>query len=91
MNTLNIWKLGLATGLTMALMYLGCVIVMAALGREGTVLFFNSILHGIDVAPVLRTDMPFSEMAMGIVEIFILGWLTGAVIAGIYNFRAKKK
>jgi hypothetical protein len=51
-----------------------------------SILFFNSLMHGIDVTSIIRTDMPWWEMAMGLVEIFILGWLTGATIASIYNF-----
>jgi hypothetical protein len=39
----------------------------------------------------LLSDMPLWEMAMGLVEIFILGWLTGATIARIYNFGLDKK
>lgn len=42
-------------------------------------------MHGIDVSSIIRTEMPWWEMVMGIVEIFILGWLIGAAVAGIYN------
>lgn len=60
---------------------------MWSVGREGSIFFFNSLLHGIDVTSIIRTDMPWWEMVMGLVETFILGWLTGAAIAAIYNFR----
>ena len=85
MEAINIRRCGLAWGITSALLYLGCVFVMWSVGREGSILFFNSLLHGIDVTTILRTDRPWWGMAMGLVEIFIVGWLTGATIATIYN------
>jgi hypothetical protein len=91
MNTIHIRKFGLAVGLTWALLYLGCAIVMMTVGREGTVLFFNSLLHGLETAPIIRMDVPFYEFCIGLVESFILGWLVGACIAGIYNFSLVKK
>jgi len=30
-------------------------------------------------------------MAMGLIEIFIVGWLTGATIVSIYNFGQRKE
>ncbi len=66
-------------------MYLGCVLLMATVGRDGTIFFFNSILHGLDVAPIIRMAVPWWEMLMGVIETFILGWLIGATIASIYN------
>ncbi len=91
MATINIKKLGLSFGLTFAILYLGCVFVMSTVSRETAVFFFNSLLHGIDVDSVLRTSMPLYEMVIGIVEIFILGWLIGASIASIYNLSFKKR
>jgi len=48
------------------------------------------MMHGIDVSPIIRMNMPIGEMFIGIIEIFILGWLIGATIASIYNFSFKK-
>lgn len=91
MNAIHIRKFGLATGLTWALLYLGCAIVMMTVGQEGTVLFFNSLLHGLDTTPIIRMDVPFYEFCIGLAESFILGWLVGACVAGIYNFSLVKK
>jgi hypothetical protein len=91
MNAIHIRKFGLAVGLTWALLYLGCAIVMMTVGREGTVLFFNSLLHGLDTAPIIRMGVPFYEFCIGLVESLILGWLVGACVAGIYNFSMAKK
>jgi hypothetical protein len=91
MEVIDARRFGMAWGITAALLYLGCVFVMWSVGKETSVLFFNSLLHGIDVTSIIRTDMPWWEMAMGLVEIFILGWLTGATIAAVYNFRSGRQ
>ena len=84
-TTINIKKLGLAFGFTGTLLYLGCMLVMATVGHNGAVQFFNSLLHGLDVSSIIRKSVPIWEAGVGIVETFILGWLVGACIAGIYN------
>lgn len=83
---IGIKRFGVAWGITFAILYLGCVVVMTLVDRETTIFFFNSLFHGLNVEPILRLDMPWWEMVMGIIETFILGWLTGATIASIYNF-----
>lgn len=91
MERIDIKRFGLAFGSTSALLYLGCILVMSTVGRATTILFFNSLLHGIDVTTILRTEMPLWEMLMGVVETFILGWLIGASIASIYNFGSRRR
>ena len=82
---LNIRKFGFAFGFTGALIYLGCMVVMSTVGQEGTVLFFNSILHGFDTTEIVRMEISVWEAGLGIIETFAIGWLVGACIAGIYN------
>jgi len=89
MYRLNIKKMGLALGLTGALLYVGCVLVMATVGREGTVKFFNSLLHGLDTSSIIRMDVPVLEVFFGIIQVFILSWLIGACVAAFYNAQVK--
>jgi hypothetical protein len=63
---------------------------VATAGQAATILVFNSLLHGIDVTSILRTGMPLWEALIGLVETFVLGWLTGAGVAAIYNVSLKK-
>ncbi|WP_047418812.1 DUF5676 family membrane protein [Cellulophaga sp. Hel_I_12] len=91
MHRLNVKKLGFAFGLTGTIIYLGCMIVMATAGREGTIIFFNSLLHGLDTTNVIRMDVPLLEVLMGIVQTFILWWLIGASIGAFYNAQIKIK
>lgn len=79
------WRAGLAFGGAMALFYAGCVFVMLTVPQESVVRFFNSILHGLDVAPIMRWDMPWWEAVLGALEICVLGWLFGALVAVLYN------
>ena len=90
MKTLSIKKLGLAVGATAAIFYLGCIILMITVGKDGTVFFFNSLLHGLDVEPIIRMSVPPLQAFFGLVQTFILGWLLGALIAAIYNISFSK-
>ena len=90
MQYLNIKKLGLAFGLTGALLYLGCMIVMATVGREGTIKFFNSLLHGLDTSEMIRMDVPLWEAGMGSGANFHYCLVAGACVAGFYNVSLQK-
>ncbi len=85
MPRLNPKCLGLGFGATGVVFYLGCILTMATVPHEQAVLFFNSLLHGLDVAPILKTSVPIGDVALGLVTMFILGWIAGALIAGFYN------
>lgn len=91
MTGIKVKKFGMAVGLTLAMLYLGCALLMGIIGHGGTVKFFNSLLHGLDVASIVRNDVPLWEAGLGLVQTFILGWLLGACIAGFYNASLKKK
>lgn len=91
MNRINIKKFGFAIGLTGTLLYTGCMIVMATAGQEGSIKFFNSLLHGLDTTSIIRMDVPLLEALLGIVQTFIIGWLIGACIASFYNVQLKLK
>jgi hypothetical protein len=91
MNRINVKKLGFAFALTCTLIYLGCMIIMTTAGQEGTISFFNSLLHGLDTTSIIKMDVPLMEAFFGIVQTFILGWLIGACIAAFYNVQLKNK
>ena len=90
MNTINIRKMGMAFGLTVAFLYLGCFGIMEIVGREGSIKFFNSLIHGVDFSPVVRMNMARWEVLIGTVETFVLFWLIGACIAAFYNLQRSK-
>jgi len=90
-STLSVKRFGFALGSTLAVFYLGCVFVMLTVSHEAVVRFFNSIMHGWNVEPIMRWDMPWWEAATGVLEIFILGWLAGALFATFYNLAASPR
>jgi hypothetical protein len=90
-TTINVKKFGLAIGLSLALLYFGCALIMTIFGHNGTVNFFNSLLHGLDVSNIVRVDVPLGESVIGIIATFIIGWQFGVCIAAIYNASLNKK
>jgi ribose/xylose/arabinose/galactoside ABC-type transport system permease subunit len=90
-NIINVKRFGFAVGITLALLYLGCMFVMLTVGHDGSIKFFNSLLHGLDVSTIVRMDVPIWEAVVGIIETFVLGWLVGACIALFYNSSLFKK
>jgi hypothetical protein len=85
MNHISTKKLGLALGITGTLLYTGCATVMLLAGHDGSITFFNNILHGLDVSSIVRMDISLADALIGLVQTFILSWLVGACIAVIYN------
>jgi hypothetical protein len=76
----------LAFGITGVILYLGCIVVMVIAGRQGSVEFFNNLFHGINTASIIRINVPAREAVIGLIETFILFFLIGACIAGVYNY-----
>jgi len=76
---------GFAFGATGVLFYLGCILTMSTVPREKAIVFFNSLLHGIDVAPILRESVSPAEACLGLIGTFVLCWFAGAFIAMFYN------
>jgi len=87
MERLSVTRLGFACGTLLAVLYGASMLVVMTGPRSAVVAFFNSVLHGINVASIMRWDMPWWEMVVGIMEGFLLGWLCGAMIAIVYNGR----
>lgn len=85
MKAISARGLGFALGATGALLYIACAAIMMTVEPEAAVAFFNSITHGVDWAPVMRWDMPWWEMVVGVLQAFILGWIIGSLIATFYN------
>jgi len=89
MDTIKVRRLALAVGVTATIVYLGCALVMAVVGRDEIILFLNSLFHGLDVSALIRMNVSWWETLIGAVEVFILAWLIGAAVASIYNLGAK--
>ena len=90
MNRLHVTSFGFATGTTVAIIYFGCILVSLCLGNEAIARFFGYLAHGFDFAPILRSaPITITEAVTGIIQWFIIAWLTGASIAMLYNLTLK--
>ncbi len=85
MKTLSVNRFGMAAGATAGLLYVGCTLLMLIAGHDGTTYVFNTLLHGLDVSGIVRMDMSVLQTCIGFLATVILGWLTGACVAWIYN------
>jgi len=84
-------RLGVAVGLTGVVFYLGCVLTMTTVPHDRAVAFFNSLMHGIDVGPILRAGVSPVEVALGLLGTFVLGWFAGAFVAVFYNWTIPRR
>ena len=87
---LSVTRLSFAMASIFAFVYAASVIIVMSGPQEVTIRFLNSILHGFDVTAIMRWEMPWWEMVVGVLEVFIIGWLCGAAMAIMYNLPARK-
>jgi hypothetical protein len=85
MNTLNSKRFGLAVASTLVLVNVGCALVRLILPKETAITFFNSFTH-VDWTSITRWTISPLEWVIGTIEVFILGWIGGFVIATVYNW-----
>ncbi len=91
MNRLAVNPFGLAIGVTSVIMYVIGLILMQILGQESTVYVFNSMMQGIDTTSIVRMDMPVGQIIFGLISTFLVGWITGSIIAALYNSFCSKE
>ncbi len=86
MTRIDTKAIGFAVASSLALVYLACVLIVHTVPRPAAIAFFNSIIHGIDVTSIMRWEMPWWEMVIGVLQVFIIGWLFGSAVAILYNW-----
>lgn len=85
MKNINSKHMGLSCGFTGLLLYLGCILVMNLLGKNGTIHFFNNLLHGLDTTTIATMKISLINTVIGGIQTFILFWLIGFSISFFYN------
>ncbi len=88
MNTLNSKRFGFAVALTLVFVNFGCLLGRLILPRETAIQFFNSFTH-VDWTLMTRSTISPLEWVIGTIEVFILGWIGGFVIATVYNWSGR--
>lgn len=89
MHYASVLRCGFALGTGTAIAYLACAVAMAVLPRSVAARFLNNLVHGVDLEPMIHWNMSLTDTLLGLVSVFILGWLFAAVVAGLYNLGAR--
>lgn len=82
---INAKKMGLASGISFSILYVGCILLMLIAGKSGTTWLFNSLLHGLDISSITRMSVPIMDTCIGLVFTFLLAYGMGYLISVIYN------
>jgi len=90
MYRLSVKRMGFAGAMVGVLSYAGCMAFMKVLPEEIVIRVSNSLMHGLDVTPIMRSEVPMTDSLIGIVEIGVLGFLAGAALALFYNLSGGK-
>lgn len=88
MNRLSTLSVGIALGLTLALLSMLCALTFT-LWPDATLDFFGAFSHGLDFGTI-KSAAPISpgRALYGIVGLGIVGLVAGVVYASIYNVAA---
>ena len=85
MAKLSVLSVGIALGVTSALMSMLCALAVA-IWPDAAFDFFGAIMHGLDLSAVKSTTPLSPGRALyGVVGLGIFGLLAGVVYASIYN------
>lgn len=88
MGAINIRKMGLALGLTMVVLRIGCIILFSVVSHDQAVSFLRTLLCGVDVSPILLSEgMTVQDIIFSLIQVFVLGWLVGSLFASFYNLQ----
>ena len=56
MGAINIKKAGLALGLTLVVLRIGCIILFSVVSHDQAIAFLRTLLCGVDVGPILMSS-----------------------------------
>lgn len=87
------WIRGAALAVTAGVGYIVCALAVA-LFPEGTLAFFNTWTHGVDVTLIRRPatkPLAVGEWIFGLVSIVVAGYLAGALYGWVRNLLSARK
>ncbi|MBI2100981.1 hypothetical protein HYT53_00025 [Candidatus Woesearchaeota archaeon] len=90
MEKLNQSAIGLAVGITTALVYAICLIFVAVFPLETVIAIGNYFVHGIDISSIAAKNITLAKSVIGLVVVSISSAITGYVFALIYNWIGEK-
>ena len=89
LEKLNEKVVGTALGFTSAIVYIVCA-VWYSLAPKGLITYGNYLFHGTDLDSIARKSATFSNVIVGLILIFISGYLVGTLFVKLYNYFNKK-
>lgn len=75
-------KLGIATGITGLLLYLGGFAFISMATPETVVIFLNTLLHGVNVTRIMDFNAAFSWL--GVLYSFVISGVLGFIVGLVY-------
>ncbi len=89
MEKLN-WKTtALALAAVGGVLSLACAAIIA-IWRESALKLLGAMFHGIDMAAIAKIDVSIGSIIAGLVEVVVIGAITGALFAWVYNYLNEK-
>ena len=82
-DKLNPRRVANTLAIVAGVVYAVCAILVAIF-PTGTVNVFGNLFHGIDISKIARVPT-LGGTIIGLIEIFILGWIIGWFFAIVYN------
>jgi hypothetical protein len=87
MNRIDPWRFGAAAAIAFSLLFTLCALAFA-LAPEGTLDFFNSWFHGLDLR-LLRPQggraLTIGQYVYGLVGVALVGFVGAAALAALYD------
>jgi len=83
-GNINANKLGLSVGIAGAVLSVLCALLIA-LAPAFTIGVFGAIFHGIDISQIANTTISFGGVILGIIDVFIIGYIFGWLVGSLYN------
>lgn len=90
MEKLNSSVVALSLGITAAVLYVICLIVVAIIPLNMMTPFVNNLQHSIDFTGMMAKNITFAGSIIGIVGWFLIAAATGYIFAFAYNTLTEK-
>ena len=83
-NELKPGKVGIALGIVFAIVSLICAILFAIIPEFISGLG-NNLFHGLDLTQMTKSSISWGGVIIGVIEVFIIGFVGGWLFGVIYN------
>ena len=86
MEKLNQNAVALAFGITMALVYVACLVFVAIFPLQTVIIVENYFMHGVDISSIAAKNVTLANSLVGLVAVFFSSIVAGYILAWLYNW-----